>query len=122
LRIGIHTSIASSLEGASTFQIFSASPRMWRAAPLDPDDIRAFDLAPLAIGADYLVIRRPDRQITRSSSRTPPAPARTSTSARAILEFQGFAASSVIPGCGAKPSCLKRPSRKKATIAGISTH
>ncbi|PYT32828.1 MAG: endonuclease, partial [Acidobacteria bacterium] len=41
MRIGIHTSIATSLEnaalkavelGANTFQIFSASPRMWRAS------------------------------------------------------------------------------------------
>ncbi len=41
MRLGLHTSISGSLEsaalkavelGANTFQIFSASPRMWRAA------------------------------------------------------------------------------------------
>jgi deoxyribonuclease-4 len=71
LRIGIHTSIAASLEqaaikaadlGANTFQIFSSSPRMWRASIPDPDDIarlrrarRRFDLKPLAIHVNYLV-------------------------------------------------------------------
>lgn len=71
LRIGIHTSRSKSLEsaalkagelGANTFQIFSASPRMWRAAPPDPADILRFraarerlDLFPLAIHANYLV-------------------------------------------------------------------
>src|SRR5665213_2228855 len=71
LRIGIHTSRAKSLEsaalkagelGVNTFQIFSASPRMWRASAPDPADIRLFrtarerlDLYPLAIHVNYLV-------------------------------------------------------------------
>jgi len=71
LRIGIHTSRAGSLEkaalkagelGANTFQIFSSSPRMWRASPPDPADIgllraarERFDLRPLAIHTNYLV-------------------------------------------------------------------
>lgn len=71
MRLGIHTSIAGSLEraalkaaelGANTFQIFSASPRMWRASVPDPaavERLRAarerFDLSPLAIHANYLV-------------------------------------------------------------------
>ncbi|MDE3195140.1 MAG: deoxyribonuclease IV [Acidobacteriota bacterium] len=71
MRIGIHTSRARSLEnaalkaaelGANTFQIFSASPRMWRAIPPDPADIDRFraarerlDLVPLAIHVNYLV-------------------------------------------------------------------
>jgi deoxyribonuclease IV len=71
LRIGIHTSRAQSLEraalkaaelGANTFQIFSASPRMWRASVPDPSDIARlreardrFDLNPLAIHTNYLV-------------------------------------------------------------------
>jgi deoxyribonuclease-4 len=71
LRIGIHTSRSKSLEdaaltanklGANTFQIFSASPRMWRAGVPDPADIKRFrdararlDLAPLAIHCNYLV-------------------------------------------------------------------
>jgi deoxyribonuclease-4 len=71
IRIGIHTSRAGSLEKAAlrahelranTFQIFSASPRQWRANPLDPDDVRRFqearrrfDLKPLAIHVNYLI-------------------------------------------------------------------
>jgi deoxyribonuclease-4 len=71
LRIGIHTSIAASLEnaaliasglGANTFQIFSSSPRMWRASSPGPEQIRSLrlarerlDLYPLAIHANYLV-------------------------------------------------------------------
>ncbi len=48
--------------GANTFQIFSASPRMWRAAPPDPHQVRLlraarekFDLHPLAIHVNYLI-------------------------------------------------------------------
>ena len=57
-RIGIHTSRAGSLEnaavkagelGANTFQIFSSSPRMWRASAPDPADIGGF--APSANGS-----------------------------------------------------------------------
>jgi deoxyribonuclease-4 len=71
LRIGIHTSISGSLEksalkaaelGANTFQIFSASPRMWRASMPAKDDIAAMrrarerlDLRPLAIHVNYLI-------------------------------------------------------------------
>src|SRR5437899_9982788 len=71
LRIGLHTSISASLEkaalrandlGANTFQIFSASPRMWRAGIPDPADIRLlqkardhYDLHPLVIHDSYLI-------------------------------------------------------------------
>jgi deoxyribonuclease-4 len=71
LRLGIHTSTAKSLEGAAlkaaelganTFQIFSASPRMWRARPPDAIQVRRlcaarerFDLYPLVIHVNYLV-------------------------------------------------------------------
>jgi deoxyribonuclease-4 len=71
LRIGIHTSIAGSLEkaalrahelGANTFQIFSASPRMWRAALPDPEAVKRMkearerlDLTPLVIHDNYLI-------------------------------------------------------------------
>jgi deoxyribonuclease-4 len=70
-RLGIHTFISGSLEkaalhaahlGANTFQIFSASPRMWRAKACDPVQIKLlraarerFDLWPLAIHVNYLV-------------------------------------------------------------------
>jgi deoxyribonuclease IV len=71
LRIGIHTSISGSLEkaalkaaelGANAFQIFSASPRMWRASMPAQAEIAALrrarerlDLQPLAIHASYLI-------------------------------------------------------------------
>ena len=71
MRLGIHTSTAGSLEnaaqraadlGAHTFQIFSSSPRMWRARMPDPGHVkllkaarRRFDLNPLVIHVSYLV-------------------------------------------------------------------
>src|SRR5579875_839515 len=71
LRIGIHTSTAGSLDrsaakahelGANTFQIFSSSPRMWRAKSPDREQIRRLqelrdqhDLTPLAIHDSYLI-------------------------------------------------------------------
>jgi len=71
LRLGLHTSIAKSLEnaaltaaeaGGNTFQIFSASPRMWRASPPAPSAIKLLerardrhDLFPLVIHDNYLI-------------------------------------------------------------------
>jgi deoxyribonuclease IV len=71
LRIGIHTSTAGALQrsaikavelGANTFQIFSASPRMWRTRRPDAEHIRLLnqqrekgDLVPLAIHDSYLI-------------------------------------------------------------------
>jgi deoxyribonuclease-4 len=71
VRIGIHTSIAGSLEraalkavdlGANTFQIFSSSPRQWKASPLSGPAIQLLkrererhDLRPLAIHVNYLI-------------------------------------------------------------------
>jgi deoxyribonuclease-4 len=71
LRIGIHTSTAGALErsaikahelGANTFQIFSASPRMWRARTPDTVQVKRLrelrekhDLKPLAIHDSYLI-------------------------------------------------------------------
>ena len=70
-RFGLHTSIAGSLEnaareavrvGANTFQIFSASPRLWRAKAPDPTEVKRFralrekhDLYPLVIHDNYLI-------------------------------------------------------------------
>jgi deoxyribonuclease IV len=70
-RIGIHTSRSRGLVnaalkayslGANTLQIFSCSPRMWRAVAPDAEDIRRFcsarkefDLNPLAIHVNYLI-------------------------------------------------------------------
>ena len=71
MRLGIHTSTAASLEnaalhaaelGANTLQIFSSSPRMWRARAPDPGQVKLlraarsrFDLNPLVIHVSYLV-------------------------------------------------------------------
>ena len=71
MRLGIHTFTSGSLEGAArkaaelganTFQIFSASPRMWRAGVPDPEQVRLLratrercDLYPLAIHVNYLI-------------------------------------------------------------------
>src|SRR5579863_9422031 len=71
LRLGLHTSISKSLEnaaikaaevGAHTFQIFSASPRMWKASPPAPSAVQLLrrarerhDLTPLVIHDNYLI-------------------------------------------------------------------
>lgn len=71
MRIGLHTSIAGSLEkaahraaeaGANTLQIFSSSPRQWARSVPDPRDVRRFraareklDLEPLVIHDNYLI-------------------------------------------------------------------
>jgi deoxyribonuclease-4 len=70
-RIGVHvgtsggcwTAVNRAVEaGANTFQIFSASPRQWKAAPVKPEDaqkmreLRAeFDVNPVSIHASYLI-------------------------------------------------------------------
>ncbi|HYP13733.1 MAG TPA: deoxyribonuclease IV [Bryobacteraceae bacterium] len=84
MRIGIHTSKSGSLEraalraaelGANTFQIFSSSPRTWRASRPDPADIKLlqrardkYDLHPMAIHDSYLInLASCDETIRRSS-------------------------------------------------------
>jgi deoxyribonuclease IV len=70
-RIGVHLGTAGGASnaaerareiGANTFQIFSSSPRMWRAPKVDPKqaermrELRAeFDVGPLVIHTSYLV-------------------------------------------------------------------
>jgi len=70
-RIGVHlgtaggcwTAVNRAVEaGANTFQIFSSSPRMWRAADVKPDDARKMrelrakhDIGPVSIHASYLI-------------------------------------------------------------------
>jgi deoxyribonuclease-4 len=84
LRIGIHTSTAGSLEkaaikanelGANTFQIFSASPRMWRAKTPNAEQIKLLkdyrakhDLTPLVIHGSYLINLGAPPSITREKS------------------------------------------------------
>jgi len=70
-RVGVHLGTAGGAlnaaerareVGANTFQIFSSSPRMWRAPKIDPKqgermrELRAkYDIGPLVIHASYLV-------------------------------------------------------------------
>jgi deoxyribonuclease IV len=70
-RIGVHVGTSGGCwtaveravaAGANTFQIFSASPRMWKAAPVKPEDaakmlaLRAqHDVGPVAVHASYLI-------------------------------------------------------------------
>jgi deoxyribonuclease IV len=70
-RVGIHTSIAESYGQAAekahqlrctAFQIFSSSPRMWKARDPQPEEISAlhqirqrYDLRPLVVHANYLI-------------------------------------------------------------------
>ena len=84
VRIGIHTSIAGRLEqaaerarqlGCDTFQIFSANPRVWTNALLNPVDADAFrrrqqalGLAPLVIHDNYLINLASPQPVTRSRS------------------------------------------------------
>lgn len=70
-RIGVHlgtsggcwTAVQRAVDaGANTFQIFSSSPRTWKASPVKPEDARkmrdglaAHDISPLVIHASYLI-------------------------------------------------------------------
>ena len=70
-RVGVHTSIAGSLDqaavrahqiGCTAFQIFTTSPRMWRARPIAAEEISALwrlrrqhDLFPVVIHSNYLI-------------------------------------------------------------------
>ena len=83
-RIGVHlgtaggcwTAVNRAVEaGANTFQIFSSSPRMWRAAPVKPEDaakMRALraqhDIGPISIHASYLINLCSQTEAVRTSS------------------------------------------------------
>jgi len=83
-RVGIHTSIAGSLDqaaekahqlGCSSFQIFSSSPRMWKGRDPRRDEMAAmarlrakYDLYPLIIHANYLLnLASPDATLRNRS-------------------------------------------------------
>jgi deoxyribonuclease-4 len=84
VRIGHHCSTSGSLEraaltaieiGANTLQIFSASPRMWRAKPPDPAQVKLLqahrdrhDLFPLVIHDSYLINLAAPPSIVREKS------------------------------------------------------
>jgi len=83
-RIGAHASIAGALDrsaddaidmGCNTFQIFSRSPRMWKAAPLSLPQIGALkrkrlehELHPLVIHGNYLLNLAAVDPVTRERS------------------------------------------------------
>jgi deoxyribonuclease IV len=84
-RIGAHESIAGSLDsaveralasGCNALQIFSRSPRMWKAANLKPDQVERFQIArqekdvwPAVIHGNYLInMASADRTIRERST------------------------------------------------------
>lgn len=83
-RVGVHTSIAGSLDragehahsiGGNTLQIFSSSPRMWKARNFPAEEISAFarvrrqyNLFPLVIHCNYLInMASPDAELRARS-------------------------------------------------------
>jgi deoxyribonuclease-4 len=84
LRLGIHLYTFGSISkaatraaeiGANTLQIFTASPRMWRARLPDPKEVNAlhairaqFDLRPLVVHVNYLVNLASDDATIRAQS------------------------------------------------------
>ncbi len=85
-RIGVHlgtsggcwTAVGRAVEaGANTFQIFSSSPRTWKAGPVKPEDARkmreglaAHDIGPLVIHASYLINLCSQSESVRANSTT----------------------------------------------------
>jgi deoxyribonuclease IV len=83
-RFGLHTSTSGGVDnaaleaielGANCFQIFSSSPRTWRATAPDPARIKVFralrdkhDLAPVAVHTNYLInLAASDEAVLRQS-------------------------------------------------------
>jgi deoxyribonuclease-4 len=85
-RIGVHVGTGGGVwtaveraaaAGANTFQIFSSSPRMWKASPVKPADaakmqeLRAkHDVSPVAIHASYLINLCSQTESVRENSTT----------------------------------------------------
>jgi deoxyribonuclease-4 len=85
-RIGVHVGTAGGVwtaveraaaAGANTFQIFSSSPRMWKAAPVKPADAAKMqelrekhDVSPVAIHASYLINLCSQTESVRANSKT----------------------------------------------------
>jgi deoxyribonuclease-4 len=85
-RIGVHlgtaggcwTAVNRAVEaGANTFQFFSSSPRMWRAADVKADDAakmrdlrHAHDVGPVSIHASYLINLCSQTESVRANSTT----------------------------------------------------
>ncbi|HEY2039976.1 MAG TPA: deoxyribonuclease IV [Edaphobacter sp.] len=85
-RIGVHVGTGGGAwtavdravaAGANTFQIFSASPRMWKASPVKPADAQKMqelrakhDVNPVAIHASYLINLCSQSESVRANSTT----------------------------------------------------
>ena len=83
-RIGVHVGTAGGVwtavkratdAGANTLQIFSASPRTWKASPVKPEDaarmrneLEAHDVGPLVIHASYLINLCSQSETVRANS------------------------------------------------------
>jgi deoxyribonuclease-4 len=83
-RIGVHlgtaggcwTAVNRAVEaGANTFQIFSASPRMWKAGPVKPADAAKMlelreehDVGPVSVHASYLINMCSQTEAVRENS------------------------------------------------------
>ncbi|WP_353072321.1 deoxyribonuclease IV [Tunturiibacter gelidoferens] len=83
-RIGVHVGTAGGTwtaveravaAGANTFQIFSSSPRQWRAATVKPEDAKKMrelrakhDVGPVAVHASYLINLCSQTESVRTSS------------------------------------------------------
>ena len=83
-RIGVHlgttggcwTAVNRAVEaGANTFQIFSASPRMWKAGPVKAEDAakmmalrKEHDIGPVAVHASYLINMCSQTETVRENS------------------------------------------------------
>src|ERR1700761_1666059 len=83
-RIGVHVGTAGGTwtaveravaAGANTFQIFSSSPRQWRAAVVKPEDARKmrelrakYDVGPVSFHASYLINLCSQTESVRASS------------------------------------------------------
>ena len=83
-RIGVHVGTAGGTwtaveravaAGANTYQIFSSSPRQWRAAEVKPDDARKMrelrakhDVGPVSFHASYLINLCSQTESVRTSS------------------------------------------------------
>src|SRR5579875_2485293 len=73
---GCHTAVQRAVDaGANTFQIFSSSPRTWKAGPVKPEDaqrmregLAAHDIGPLVIHASYLINLCSQSETVRSNS------------------------------------------------------
>lgn len=82
MRLGLHVSISGKLtqafiegtkSGSEALQIFSSSPRMWKASPISVEEAKDFkkqrgDFAPLVVHASYLInLGSLDSEVRRKS-------------------------------------------------------